>query len=243
MYSVNITCDFLDLCIFCGQTCVILSAACIFCRLVFCVNLSHCIMATLDPPVNLNTASLQDMLDVGWIPPQDAEEIVRQRGPSGRLYLARLLRTTTLSQLKLDELTRQGMITARFEDDGTYSADETQSLVSETPSMREELEIMREENRLLREAMEQQMTLQQDVLARFVGEMATRERSDRAAVRGQETDLARRAVVTQEQPVERTSLAVSSLEGAIESLAWDFMEQPSGVVPRSTNPFVTAMTS
>ena len=243
MYSVNITCDFLDLCIFCGRTCVILSGACIFCRLVFFVNLSCCIMATLDPPVNLNSASLQDMLDVGWIPPQDAEEIVRQRGPSGRLYLARLLRTTTLSQLKLDELTRQGMITARFEDDGTYSADETQSLVSETPSMREELEKMREENRLLREAMEQQMTLQQDVLARFVGEMATRERSDRAAVRGQETDLARRAVVTQEQPVERTSLAVSSLEGANESLAWDFMEQPSGVVPLSTNPFVTAITS
>ena len=60
-----------------------------------------------------------------------------------------------------------------FQDDGNL--EDTQSLLSDTSSMREEMEAMREENRLLREAMEQQTRLQQDVLARFVGEMATRE--------------------------------------------------------------------
>ena len=147
-------------------------------------------MATLHPPLNLNTASLQDMLDVGWIPPQDAEEIVRQREPGGRLYLAWLLRTTSLYQMKLDQLIQQGMITVHFQDDDNL--EETQSLLSDTSSMREEMEAMREENRLLREAMEQQTRLQQDVLARYVDEMATRDRSDRIAVREQQDNSARR---------------------------------------------------
>ena len=174
-------------------------------------------MATLHPLLNLNTASLQDMLDVGWIPPQDAEEIVRQRGPSGRLYLAWLLRTTSLYQMKLDQLIQLGIVTVHFQDDDNL--EETQSLLSDTSSMREEMEAMREENRLLREAMEQQTRLQQDVLARFVGEMATRERSDRIAVREQQDNSARRAAVTQELSVRRPSTAVSGLEGADESLA------------------------
>ena len=106
------------------------------------------------------------MLDVGWIRPQDAEEIIRQRGPSGRLYLARLLRTS-LSQMKLDQLIWQGMVTVHFQDDDNL--EKTQSLLSDTFSMRQEVEAMHEENRLLREAMEQQTQLQQDVLARFVG--------------------------------------------------------------------------
>ena len=196
-------------------------------------------MATLHPPLNLNTASLQDMLDVGWIPPQDAEEIVRQHGPSGPLYLVRLLRTTLLYQMELDQLNQQGMVTVHFQDDDNL--EETQSLLSDTSSMREEMEAMREENRLLREAMEQQTLLQQDVLARFVGEMATRERSDRIVVREQQDNSARRTAVTQELSVGRPSTAVSGLEGADESLAWNAMGQPMplGFVPRSTNPFVT----
>ena len=200
-------------------------------------------MATLHPPLNLNTVSLQDMLDVGWIPPQDAEEIVRQRGPSGRLYLARLLRTTSLYQMKLDQLIQQGMITVHFQDDDNL--EETQSLLSDTSSMREEMEAMREENRLLREAMEQQTRLQQDVLARFVDEMATRDRSNRIAVREQQDNSARRTAVTQELSVGRTSTAMSGLEGADESLAWDAMGQPMPLrfVPRSTNPFVTPSVS
>ena len=179
------------------------------------------------------------MLDVGWIPPQDAEEIVRQRGPSGRLYLARLLRTTSLYQMKLDQMIQQGMITVHFQDDDNL--EETQSLLSDTSSMREEMEAMREENRLLREAMEQQTRLQQDVLARYVDEMVTRDRSDRIAVREQQDNSARRTAVTQELSVGRTSTAMSGLEGADESLAWDAMGQPMplGFVPRSTNPFVT----
>ena len=153
-------------------------------------------MATLHPPLNLNTTSLQDMLDVGWIPPQDAEEIVRQRGPSGRLYLARLLQTASLYQMKLDQLIQQGIVTVHFQDDDNL--EETKSLLSDTSSMGKEMEAMREKNRLLREAMGQQTRLQQDVLARFVGEMATRERSDRITVREQQDNSARRTAVTQE---------------------------------------------
>ena len=79
--------------------------------------------------------------------------------------------------------------------------------------------------------MEQQARLQQDVLARFVGEMATQERSDRIAVREQQDNSARCTAVTQELP----------FEGADKSLAWDSMGQPMplGFVPRLTNPFVT----
>ena len=106
--------------------------------------------------------------------------------------------------------------------------------------MCEEMEAMREENRLLREAMEQQTWLQQDVLARFVEEMATPDRSDRIAVREQQDNSARRTAVMQELSVGRTSTAMSGLEGADESLAWDAMGQPMplGFVPRLTNPFV-----
>ena len=196
-------------------------------------------MATLHPLLNLNAASLQDMLDVGWIPPQDAEEIIPQHGPSGRLYLARLLWTTSLYQMKLDQLIQQGMVIVHFQDDDNL--EKTQSLLSDTLSMREEMEAMREENRLLHEAMEQQTQLQQDVLTRFVGEMATRERSDRIAVREQQDNSARCTAVTQELSVGRPSPAVSGLEGANESLAWDAMGQPMplGFVPRLKNPFVT----
>ena len=196
-------------------------------------------MATLHPPLNLNMASLQDMLDFGWILPQDAEEIIHQRGPSGRLYLARLLRKTSLYQMKLDQLIQQGMVTVHFQDDDNL--EETQRLFSDISSMCEEMEAMREENRLLREAMERQTRLQQDVLARFVGEMATRERSDRIAVREQQDNSARRTAVMQGLSVGRPSTAVSGLEGAHESLAWDAMGQPMplGFVPRSMNPFVT----
>ena len=131
------------------------------------------------------------------------------------------------------------MVTVHFQDDDNL--EETQSLLSDTSSMRKEMEAIREENRLLREAMEQQTQLQQDVLARFVGEMATRERSDRIAVREQQDNSARRTAVTQELSVGRPSTAVSGLEGADESLAWDAMGQPMplGFAPRSTNPFVT----
>ena len=111
-----------------------------------------------------------------------------------------------------------------FQDDGNL--EDTQSLLSDTSSMREEMEAMREENRLLREAMEQQTRLQQDVLARFVGEMATRERTDHIAVREQQDNTARRTVMTQELSAGRPSPAVSGFEGADESLVWDAMGQP-----------------
>ena len=194
-------------------------------------------MATLHLPLDLNAASLQDMLDVCWIPAQGAEEIISQRGPSGCLYLAQLLRTTSLSQMKLDQLIWQGRTTVYFEYD--CNLEETQSPLSDTSSIRQEMEAMCEENRLLCEAMEQQTRQQQDVLARFVGEMATRERSDHIAVRGQQDNTARHTV-TQELPVGRPSPAVSGLEGADELLAWDSMGQtmPLEFVPRSTNPFV-----
>ena len=179
------------------------------------------------------------MLDVGWIPPQDAEEIVRQRGPSGRLHLARLLQTTSLYQMKLNQFIQQGMVIVHFRDDDNL--EEIQSLLSDTSSMREEMEAMHEENRLLRDAMEQQIRLQQDVLVSFVGEMATRKRSDQIAVREHQDNSARRAAVTQELPSGRPSSTVSAFEGAYESLAWESMGQPMplGFVLRSTNPFVT----
>ena len=102
-------------------------------------------MATLHLPLNLNTTSLQDMLDVGWIPPQDAEEIVRQHGLSRHLYLAWLLRTTSLSQMKLDQLVQPGMVTVHFQDDDNLK--ETQSLLSDTSSMHEKMGAICEENR------------------------------------------------------------------------------------------------
>ena len=186
-------------------------------------------------------ASLKDMLDVSWIPAQDAKEIVRQRGPGGRLYLAQLLRTSSLSQLKLDHLIQQGMVTVHFEDDSNW--EENQSLLSDTSSMREEMEAMCEENRLLRKAMEWQTRLQQDVLASVVGEMATWERSDHIPVMRQQDDPVQQTAVKEQLPVGKVLPARSEFEGANESLAWDSMGQliSLGSVPWSTNPFVTYM--
>ena len=101
--------------------------------------------ATIELEYSITT--LQDMLDVSWIPVHDAEEIVCQRGPNGRL-------------IELDTVVADNIIVSAENgpvdwsgnglvclDDGNL--EETQSLLSDTLSLGEEMEAIPEANRML----------------------------------------------------------------------------------------------
>ena len=73
-------------------------------------------------------------------------------------------------------LDQRGWVRVRLSDED-YQAIETCSIASNTPSMRQELDALQEKYRVLRDAMENQMRVEQDVLAQLVGDMADRQRS------------------------------------------------------------------
>ena len=190
-------------------------------------------------PVHLNTASREALLSIGWISVHDADEILQCRGPQGQLYQSQMARLTSLDEEQLGGLVRRGIVTVQFVEDANDMGD-THSVTSVTSSMLEELEAVREENHLLREAMENQSRDQQEILTRFVDEMATHDRTRVAPTGDQFVDWARQRMAADDRSGRQPSLGVSDLEGARESLAWDSLGQPTltGYTARSTNPFV-----
>ena len=120
-------------------------------------------MASPTERAYLNRASRQEMLSLGWIPGQDVEAIVQQRGPDGTLYFSRLMETTSLTRTMLDDLIQRRWVRVHLSDED-FQTFETRSNASSSTSTHDEVEVLREENRMLRDAMEGQTRVQEEVL-------------------------------------------------------------------------------
>ena len=241
----SIWCEFCDSwfsCQFCR--CVLLFE---FCRvdwrhLVSEIFVSYWVMASPTEPVDLNRASRQEMLSLGWIPMQDVEAIVQQRGPDGILYFSRLMETTSLTRTMLDDLIQRRWVRVHLSDED-FETFETRSNVSSSTSMRDEIEILRKQNRMLRDAMGDQTRVQEEVLSRLVDEMAGRQRPEAATLPSSEVVRPGRLTGVEDLFAGRPSLATAGLDVGKESLMWDDMEQPrpSAAQRRLTNPFLTPL--
>ena len=182
-------------------------------------------------PVDLNAASREELLSIGWISVRDVDAILHHRGPQGQLYLSQMARFTSLKEEHLGELVRHGVVTVRLDEDRNNMGD-THSQTSVTSSMLEELEAMREENQLLREAIVNQSTVQEDVLSRFVGGMETEVCTPTG---DQFVNMARQTAVTGAMSLQQPSVPIGRSEGVRDSMGHMKTSDPG----RSTNPFVT----
>ena len=198
-------------------------------------------MASPTEPVDLNRASRQEMVSLGWIPLQDVDAIVQQRGPDGTLYFSRLMETTSLTRTMLDDLIQRRWVRVHLSDED-FQTFETRSNASSSTSMRDEIEVLREQNRMLRDAMEDQTRVQEGVLSRLVDEMAGRQRPE-ATLPSSGVVHPGRSTGGEDLFTGRPSLATAGLDMGNESLMWDDMEQPrpSAAQRRLTNPFLTPL--
>ena len=196
-------------------------------------------MASPTEPVDLNRASRQEMLSLGWIPMQDVEAIVQQRGPDGTLYFSRLMETTSLTRTMLDDLIQCRWVRVHLSDEDF----ETRSNVSSSTSMHDEIEVLREQNHMLRDAMGDQTRVQEEVLSRLVDEMAGRQRPEAATLWSSEVVRLGRLTGVEDLFAGCPSLATAGLDMGNESLMWDDMEQPrpSAAQRWLTNPFLTPL--
>ena len=95
-------------------------------------------MASPTEPVDLNRASRQEMVSLGWIPLQDVDAIVQQRGPDGTLYFSRLIETTSLKRTMLDDLIQRRWVRVHLSDE-EFQTFETRSNASSSTSMHDEI--------------------------------------------------------------------------------------------------------
>ena len=197
-------------------------------------------MASPTEPVDLNRASRQEMLSLGWIPLQDADAIVQQRGPDGTLYFSRLMETTSLTRTMLDDLIQHRWVRVHLSDED-FQTFEMRSNASSSTSMRDEIEVLSEQNRMLGDAMEDQTRVQEEVLSRLVDEMAWRQRPEAATLPS--SGVVRPGRSTGGEDRWAVSLATAGLDMGNESLMWNDMEQPrpSAAQHRLTNPFLTPL--
>ena len=199
-------------------------------------------MASPTEPVDLNRASRQEMVSLGWIPLQDVDAIVQQRGPDGTLYFSRLMETTSLTRTMLDDLIQHRWVRVNLSDED-FQTFETRSNASSSTSMRDEIKVLREQNRMLRDAMQDQTRVQEEVLSRLVDEMAGRQRPEAATLPLSGVVRLGRSTGGEDLFAGRPSLATTGLDMGKESLMWDDMEQPrpSAAQRRLTNPFLTPL--
>ena len=199
-------------------------------------------MASPTEPVDLNRASRQEMVSLGWIPLQDVDAIVQQRGPDGTLYFSHLMETTSLTRTMLDDLIQRRWVRVHLSDED-FQTFETRSNASSSISMRDEIEVLREQNRMLRDAMEDQTRVQEEVLLRLVDEMAGRQRPEAATLPSSGVVRPGRSTGGEDLFAGHPSLATAGLDMGNESLMWDDMEQPrpSAAQRRLTNPFLTPL--
>ena len=199
-------------------------------------------MASPTEPVDLNRASRQEMLWLGWIPMQDVEAIVQQHGPDGTLYFSRLMETTSLTRTMLNDLIQRRWVWVHLSDED-FETFKTRSNVSSSTSMRDEIEVLREQNRMLRDAMGDQTRVQEEVLLRLVDEMAGQQRPEAATLPSSEVVRPGRLTGVEDLFAGRPSVATAGLDMGNESLMWDDMEQPrpSAAQRRLTKPFLTPL--
>ena len=178
----------------------------------------------------------------GWIPLQDVDAIVQQRGPDGTLYFSRLMETTSLMRTMLDDLIQRRWVRVHLSDED-FQIFETRSNASSSTSMRDEIEVLCEQNRMLRDAMQDQTRVQEEVLSRLVDEMAGRQRPEAATLPSSGVVCPGRSTGGEDLFAGRPSLATAGLDMGNESLMWDDMEQPrpSAAQRRLTNPFLTPL--
>ena len=181
-------------------------------------------MASPTERVDLNRASRQEMLSLGWVPKQDVEAIVQQRGPDGTLHFSRLIETTSLKCTMLDDLIQRRWVQVHLSDEDFQTFD-TCSNASSSTSTRDKMEVLREENRMLRDAMEDQTRVQKEVLSRLVGQMEGRQRPEAATLPSSGVVRPGRWTGVEDLFAGRPSLATAGSDMGNDSLMWDDMEQ------------------